>query len=852
MTIPSLSTSDKSFICSYDIGSNIDFRLASGVMNEITTYTTEYIEGCCWIPVFAPTETNDQSNFWDVSNKDIVYIKAGCRVSSDGYIHTWLTDAQKVSELILWNNRYNTTDQPIDDTTTLHWAIEKLYRQVIGNVATFVPGNIKFQNYVGGAIRLYLFGTYSNSILNGVSYSINHPTDVLESSVTWYPNNSTSIYGDYLYSPLDGASNDCNPNTVGSDHLMNDTFDAFILTGVGLATEDVTDEANSNSATSCPLCLETTSFGGSIYIGNSCQFKGVEFDIIQTLSGSPVGSWHYWREDHWAPLVGIIDETNGFKWSGVRTLTYKDPQKWTTTTVEGESMYFIRGSIGGEVRRQPLMRVGHMCRPDGWINFFSNFSKGTPPKFYKRTLQGGVIDVMPICHPYEPIPPTMYRQWIDCHIRDDIPAYTAKGNNSGYWYMVEEHELCTACDDIPCPCVAEKLLIMSVENNRKYIIVPAHCEGGVGGDSQAVCEAGGGTWVPKDYACDPDYVYDTWVNYQVYRWIPESASAIDYSEGRARFDCAKMDDRFLCVAWEHNVLDKFSEYVDGDLDELRHINFNVIDTGVVTNTIKSIFTKHVGVGLITFATAPTFYTTDWIITWGTDEYFDSWSSPDGLGARDPGSTRTLLDRPVTHHDEFYTGLTDIEGGFLYDLVTSNAFLSRDPGTEIKIVTPVTFNCEFDWLHTLVTSNAFLLRDPGTETKIVIPLSYNSDFSWLYRLTTSHGFMERVIAVETKIEIPISYNYDFSWLYKLIKPKIAILYHLKTDGDDTKDGLSWDNAWQHWTYMAQNMPGDWAYTVLVEEGVYDDNETQIGPDNTTVVYLVKDEEDAASTVEVKLT
>ncbi len=113
-------------------------------------------------------------------------------------------------------------------------------------------------------------------------------------------------------------------------------------------------------------------------------------------------------------------------------------------------------------------------------------------------------------------------------------------------------------------------------------------------------------------------------------------------------------------------------------------------------------------------------------------------------------------------------------------------------------------------------------------------------------------MERVIAVETKIEIPISYNYDFSWLYKLIKPKIAILYHLKTDGDDTKDGLSWDNAWQHWTYMAQNMPGDWAYTVLVEEGVYDDNETQIGPDNTTVVYLVKDEEDAASTVEVKLT
>ena len=112
-------------------------------------------------------------------------------------------------------------------------------------------------------------------------------------------------------------------------------------------------------------------------------------------------------------------------------------------------------------------------------------------------------------------------------------------------------------------------------------------------------------------------------------------------------------------------------------------------------------------------------------------------------------------------------------------------------------------------------------------------------------------MERIIDNETKIVIPLSYNTGFSWLYELIRPKISILYHLKTDGDDTKDGLSWDNAWKHWTYMAQNMPDDYIYTVLVEEGIYDDNETQIGPDNSVIIYLVKNGENATSTVEVTL-
>ena len=169
MTIPTLSTADKSFVCSYSVGTPVDFRLAMGVINEITTYTTEYIDGYCWIPVLAPAETNDHSYFTDVVGKDVVYVKVGCRVSSDGYIHTWLLDTQKVSEMILWNNTTGSTNQPIDDSTTLHWAIEKLYRQMLGNTTLFVPANIKFQTYVSGVTRLHLFGNYNNSTSHPVS-----------------------------------------------------------------------------------------------------------------------------------------------------------------------------------------------------------------------------------------------------------------------------------------------------------------------------------------------------------------------------------------------------------------------------------------------------------------------------------------------------------------------------------------------------------------------------------------------------------------------------------------------------------------------------------------------------------
>ena len=210
MAIPALSTADKLFICSYNIGSNIDHRKVLGNINEITTFTNEYIDGFCWIPVNATITDNNHSWWWDLPDKDQVYVKVGVRVSADGYIHAWLLDTQTVSELILWNNNYNTTNQPIDDTTILHLCIEKMYQVIFDNTTGFISSNIKFQKYgVGSATHLYLFGQYSNSLTNHLTYTIDHPTNVQKSSWSWYPNNSTTNLSDYLYSSLHGWAKQC-------------------------------------------------------------------------------------------------------------------------------------------------------------------------------------------------------------------------------------------------------------------------------------------------------------------------------------------------------------------------------------------------------------------------------------------------------------------------------------------------------------------------------------------------------------------------------------------------------------------------------------------------------------------
>ena len=797
MTIPALSTADKSFICSYNIGSNIDHRKALGVINEITTFTNEYIDGFCWIPANTTITDNNDSWYADVPGKDICYVKVGVRCSSDGYLHAWLINTQEVSELILWNNNYNTTNQPPDDTTILHLCIEKMYRVVFGNTTSFVSANIKFQNYISSTERLYLFGNYSNSVTHRVEYS--GAANIVKASVSWYPNNSTTVYGDFLYT--DSTVWDCWIRwnyAIDADGWCDFSYvtitKAFLDDGGSFT--DYTTEFNDNILNNCPLIPVTESVNDAFYFGGDS-----EFDIITLNMGTAgVGNtivWEYWNGSAWTSLT-VTDTTSGFTDIGVGNVSFTIPIDWVTCTVNGSSQYWVRSRVSvAAFTTQPLLTQG-VIRTSSSI-----WSKAREPIFFKSTPASTGTSISSYCEPGS----GESKHVVMCY---DYLASNGIGNNSGRSYpmsfTVTTPPGCGGfvCDKISVTNVGYTI---DVEPNRAYIWVPGACSGASGGN-QTECEANGGTWVPGHYTCDPSFTYDTSVTFNYGALTRVYPTEIDYVNSRAKFNNIPEDTKmFVDYSYPTSGIEIFNEY-DGDLDRLDHSSAGLVSS----NSIYTIFTKHVAFGILTGADDLTI-TSDWIITWGIDNYFSNWQTPDGLVLRDPGTTNTPYVIPITHHDEFNIVADEpVLGGFLYEPATSDAFLSRDPGTETKIVIPVSNQTDFDFLTTLLTSDGFLSRNPGTEVKILYSVSDNADFSFLYKFE-----------------------------------KLANLYHLKTDGDDTKDGLSWPEAWKHWTFAMANVQDE--RTLLVEEGVYNDSETVLGATNSIVIFLVKNGVDAVSTVEV---
>ena len=601
MTIPALATADKLFICSYNIGSNVDHRYAIGVINELTTVTDEYIDGFCWIPVRAPAETVGHSWFYDLPDKSTCYVKVGCRVSADGYLHTWLTTSQKVSDLILWNNDYNDDNDPVDDTTVLHWTLEKLYYTVNEHDATsWNAANIKFQTYIATATTLYLFGNYDNGLANPVDYTATG-ADVLNSDFTWYPNNSTTVLGDYLY-------------TDGITWLLK-------------------CEAASTNASD--------------------------------------------------------------------TADYPD-------------------------------RFGKT--PDQ-----------TEPKFWKVESDTAVVSIDSLCD----LATNRYKQATLCHHLTAPPtkeSWSATGNNSARNYPVESYptsggNATTKCSIFACSQILSSQQIqVDMENNRAYVEDP-----------------------PDTFNCDPAFTYDSSVSFTYNKYTPISADEINYLLAKAKFN--GIGNGITVIAeyyYPSAVLDTFDE-AGGDTDELKNGSF--IDAG--GEKLYTLFTHHVGIGLVTKEVTPgATVTNDWNVTWGVNNYFTGWVAPDGLAQRDPGTTNAVLTRPLTHWDEFDDS-DIIQGGFCNDILTSNGFLSRDPGTETKRTRPADFNTDFTDLVGLLTSVGFNGRDPGTETKRTRPCEFNSDFTDLVGLLTSVGFNGRDPGTETKRTRPCEFNSDFTDLYGLL-------------------------------------------------------------------------------------
>ena len=817
MTIPALATADKLFICSYSIGANIDHRKALGIINEITTFTSEYIDGFCWIPVVSPQETNDHSWWWDLPDKDQVYVKVGVRVSADGYLHAWLLSTQAVSELIQWNNAYDDTNAATNDTTTLHWCIEKMYRVVFGNTTSFVAANIKFQNYVSGATRLYLFGNNSNSLSNGVAYSGGGGT-VVKAGAAWYPNNTSTIISDILYAS--GAIWTCGIRysyAIDADGWCEFSYqsaDAAYLDDGGSFT-DYTTEFNNSDPNDCPLMPATEAIGDAFYMGCDYKFDTITFNIGQAGVGTAI-TWEYWNGSAWTAL-SVADTTSGYTVAGVGDVTFTIPGSWAKTTVNGYNAYYVRSRVStASFTTQPILSNGTLRTSS---EIWGKAPEQRDPVFIRVDVDTKVEPIPSLCDPTSSGtdgPHTFCFDYV-------VPG-SGVGNNSSRSYTIYM-TYGSNCGVFICsaPVVAFQAYSIDIEPNRAYI------------------------WVdpPGVYQCDPLFTYDSSVSFDYGKYTQIYPTETDYLNSRAKFSGVPVGTK-IYVDYVHPdaVIDTFDEY-GGDLDTLKNNTLSNLDS----NTLYSIFTKHVGLGVLTGAVTLAL-TSDWIVTWSSVNYFSNWQTPDGLAARTPAVTNTPYVHPFTHHDEFSVVSGEpVLGGFLYALATSPGFLSRDPGTETKIPYPVSNLGEFDFLVALLTSSAFLSRDPGTETKILYPVSNLGEFEFLVALITSSGFLSRDPGSDTMIPYPVGHDADFCHLYLFVKPPFSVLYHLKTAGDDLKDGLSWANAWKTWAHAMQNTPNE--RTLLVMHGTYS-GELQANPDNSIVIFLMDlSGNDAPSTATVTL-
>ena len=793
MAIPALATADKGFICSYVIGSSIDHRKALGIINEIITFTNEYIDGFCRIPVVATLETNEHSYYNDAPAKNQVYVKVGVRVSADGYLHAWLLSTQKVAELILWNNRYNTTNNPIPNSTVLHWAIEKMYRLAIGNTTNFVANDIKFQKYgFTGATRLSLFGNYSNSLTNSVKYTID-PANVIESDFSWYPNNSTSTLGDYLFAADELYSLTCQIVLTGivgdwwqftgafgkSPDTTEPAFYTIDSTPGNESIPAICDPATITSKT-FTLCNRWISNG----IGNN---SGRSYTVTQTGVECMGCTGQY----SWSTALINLTPNVAYIWVpgacsdpayGNQTDCENAGETWTPGHYACDPSFVYDSSISftyGKFNSKAASQIFYLGGDAQFVGL--NHATNVFAKYYKmvnildsfNVLIDGDLDELKV------------GSYVDAIITPDPP-----GGNEG-----------CALRTLFTKHVGIALLTNDTDvtrDNADWTVVwqiPVH----------STDDTTNG--VTSDDATDQTTVntllneikgdYNTHRVSTTFHELADNTNVVSSADSTSEATAVTLANEIKADYNAHRG-QAGVHYDDDAGNTVTSANATDLTTAIIlANEIKLDYNSHLD-------------------TTNGYTYFSDWKAPDGLALRTPGTPNTPYTRPITHHDEFKVVANEpCLGGFLYDLVTSNAFLERDPGTETKIVIPISNLTDFDFLYDLVTSNAFLERDPGSETKI---------------------------------EYPIGNNADFCFLYKFEEFILAKLYHLQTTGDDLDDGLSWATAWATWTHAMQTTPSE--RTLLVEEGNYA-GETQVEPSNSIVIFLVKNEIDAVSTVVVTL-
>jgi hypothetical protein len=120
---------------------------------------------------------------------------------------------------------------------------------------------------------------------------------------------------------------------------------------------DETIAANNDTANDMTLLPAVPAVNDAYYFAYGSTFGKIRLNQGTAGAGEWTIVWEYWNGTTWAGLSNVNDETNGFRASGHKFITFDVPGDWATTTVAGLGPYYwvrSRMTTYTSITTQPL------------------------------------------------------------------------------------------------------------------------------------------------------------------------------------------------------------------------------------------------------------------------------------------------------------------------------------------------------------------------------------------------------------------------------------------------------------------------------------------------------------------
>lgn len=124
---------------------------------------------------------------------------------------------------------------------------------------------------------------------------------------------------------------------------------AFNATAAGAFTDE-TAAANSATANDMTLMQAVPAVNDAYYFGFSSQVNSFQLNVGTAGTGTYTIIWEYWNGTAWKPLPGLVDGTNGYTVSGIKTVSWTVPRDWSLsqqalTISSRPALYYIRARV---------------------------------------------------------------------------------------------------------------------------------------------------------------------------------------------------------------------------------------------------------------------------------------------------------------------------------------------------------------------------------------------------------------------------------------------------------------------------------------------------------------------------